>query len=311
MAQPTKTRRTSEAKVASGLDAVIDSALQADIDYVSRTLVSGGPKLASFVASMLRDGQIQKALASKEESAWKAAAGKKLADRVRKMRHVPAKFAKEFVVEALGKNPAIKDDGTELAVDPRVWVEQMAYGLRVTLDVEIPQAHDSPRHEGALRMVFHARAEDVNLKERLRGLTPENIGSYGAYFVDPANPRQVVPRYMPSKIIQLTCWPEAYFNDAECRLEVERNDSIFDAVVRIYPFDGSQSLWSLFRIQFPDWETFPFQVDNEGFEFPDAAKILRDMRSGGGGASASTPAPPAPGQAAVAGEPAAIVPFAP
>lgn len=273
---PSKQRRTTEPKVSSGIDLVIKSATNSDIKYITHTLTSEGSGLTSFVASMLRDGEVQKALQRKKDSARKTKLGRRLAGRAKKLRHLLAKFCKDFVLSLLqGRDPFEGNEGHQ-DNEPKCWTEKLADSLRVTLDTELPSTHDYPRYEGSLQLVLAARAKGVDATKRLQGLTAANFKTFGVYEVSAENKRVVTPRFDRSRRIELLCWPAEYFTD-ETEVTISHNDSIFEAVAHIEPLGGSQALYSLFRAQHSGKGPEP---DNEGFEYPGATKCFADRNGG-------------------------------
>lgn len=184
----TKTGRSArKGEVARGLDNLIDSTLNADVKYCAGVLEKDN-ELAAFCASMLRDGELQKALARKKQSSLKRKLGRQLPDRCKRFRGLPKKLCETAITTILGHDlfPEGGDEDEEEQPldasgwkDPKAWCRVLAYGLRVNTELDLPKQHRFSKYEGPLLLVFQARTKEVNFDSRLKGITKGNFASFG------------------------------------------------------------------------------------------------------------------------------------
>lgn len=118
-------------EVEKGLDIIINSTASSDVRYCA-SILEGDVELAVFCASMLRDGELQKALSRKKQGSLKRKLGRQLPDRCNRFRGLPKKFCEQVVSAILdrelfddaGADDLDDDDDRSAAVkDPKAWAE--------------------------------------------------------------------------------------------------------------------------------------------------------------------------------------------
>ena len=175
-----KRARQSESSTDGNIDCLILSVADADVKYCV-TVLSGNSELAAFCASMLRDGQLQKALDRKKQSSMQVKLGKVLPDRCKKFRGLPKKFCLNALMSITG-DKLFDDDaadaegqGDSFVADQKSLTRLLAYACKVTTDTELPKTHQFNKHEGPTMCVLLARARQVDAAQRLQGLNNANF----------------------------------------------------------------------------------------------------------------------------------------
>ena len=287
-----KKRRVSQSDLNRGLDHMLERSIDKDADYVD-SVIRGKFDLSAFVASMLRDGEIQDALQRRGEAALTRALGRKMPPRSKKFKNLSKTFAVELV--ELIKESKLFGDDEEVDIDADAIKTAVAVALRVTLDTNLPKEHDHPEYEGTLRLVLLQRARDVGGMGRLAALTGAALSKFGVYDHPYRGENTKVGCNFADVTIDLTLEiPNRLMADDEIVWEIRKNDSMFEAEIVGVDTGYKQNLWAVFESQHPLLiENVP--VDNVSFEYPDVKMV--GVPSHGVAAAAIVPAPAMPGPA--------------
>ena len=157
-----------------------------DIQLIVNHL-EGKDELASFTASLLRDQQIEKALAQERIRQVRILKinGRKLGNQVNNHTQVRPGFCKTVFEEDALDGPlfpfGIPNDFNETQ-----WRVLLVCALNVTLETQLPQKHLYNQYENPLRATMQRRMVATQPKQNiLRYLTPENAASFGQIFASP------------------------------------------------------------------------------------------------------------------------------
>ena len=237
-----------------------------DIQFIVNYL-EGKDELASFTASLLRDQQIEKALAQERIRQVKILKinGRELGNQVKTHKQLRPGFCKTVFEEDALDGPlfpaGIPNDFNETQ-----WRVLLVCALNVTLETQLPQKHLYNQYENPLRATMQHRMVDTQPKQNiLRYLTPENAARFGKYLHPHNGDKQLVFCCLaPTKIIKL------FLRDDELDEEwyIKNNDSMFDACAVSDTLRVSKNLYSLFRKQHNYGDGDYYLNDNEWYEYP-------------------------------------------
>lgn len=146
-----KRRRVSAATEESALLTSIAASKTRDYDYICAT-IKDQSELSSYIARLLRDGALNRALASRSAPTISAELGKKLPARTKRMRHLSYKFLSTFF-DKVAQHPLYEpaDDGRPLwTMNREIQLDLMQFVLHVWADAEIPHTHAGSGYEEPL-----------------------------------------------------------------------------------------------------------------------------------------------------------------
>ena len=168
------TRKRSRASLEGAVDNLLDGGINKTIEFVTNELKSRPHEVASFLANMLRDGEIEEALERKKAKAAVLGDLVPLRKGGTKLKHMGRRFDKEMIEELVGK-AAWSDEHVEI-LRP-VKAPQMCAILGVALqqhgETLVPTTHAYAKYEGPLKAVLRERGEAM--QNRLRGKTAQQM----------------------------------------------------------------------------------------------------------------------------------------
>lgn len=125
----------------SGLDNLLVRTGHADRAYVDKAL-DDKPELVAVVARMLRDGDIEKALARQEAKTVVAKLGKALPQKSKKLKGLPPRVWKALLhkLAGLDQGSNFEPDGAEALTDTQR-MNLCLFALNTTSDAELPTKH--------------------------------------------------------------------------------------------------------------------------------------------------------------------------
>lgn len=282
-AAPTPKKRKSSAVNEVAFDTVVESTHHRDVAYVS-SQIKGDAEMASFLASMIRDGEVQRAIHRNKQSLLSATLGKKLPPRCKRFKQLPKAMCQELVQFFLGRNLVFGENQSEPTA--MAWRTSLCVGLRVTLDTALPSLQCYPEYEGTMKAVLVARGAQVRASVCLTTLTEQNIEKFGNYVHNPDGDLKKVTCLFDNMAPITLPFPDSYFSP-EFTWEVRNNDSMYEAEITCFEKSTSQGLWSLYQAAYPTGTPAP---DNEWFEIPEAAQGFNDVQAGTPSVSSAPPA---------------------
>lgn len=278
-----KRRRQTTSAIEQSLSNTLESQRGRDIKYITETLEAGGTPLIQYIASLLRDGVLQRAMDKAGEAPTPARLGRKLPAKVRKLKALPFLFKREVVISLVGcfADPPQAQPGQdeplgadEVLRDGEQVNTLLRFALNADLDMPIPSTHAGAGFERPLMAVLQKRASLMG--NRLWSLSAQDIsqGNFGYFSWNRATPaaarsfdgRDIVVPIAPALLTNMT--------------DLELVDGCSHQVRLESPSTGfSHNLMMLLRnqhgLQAPD-ETSPFEhpevcTEYEGLVVPVAA----------------------------------------
>lgn len=179
-----------------GLQNVMSSQKDRDIEYCVEVLKSAEPGLATHLAGLLRDGSIQRAVQKANAPTAAKELGKMFPVKLRKFINLPVRFKLDLVMklnkalrsgqmEPLG-GWATGSDGSaaasasagsggdgdvcDLAFSPEVLDAAISFALHQDMSNPVPSEHPGSRYENPMMDVCVARARQMG--NRLENVTP-------------------------------------------------------------------------------------------------------------------------------------------
>lgn len=284
-----KKRKVRSSAVAAGVDNLLVNSCQADKAYINRTL-DENEAIVPVLACMIRDGEIDKAIQRKETAALTQALGLKLNPRCRRFRNFTPRLWKLTFQNLVGFKPIAEFVGDKGGFDDREIQNLCKFGLRISDNTPVPQKHDQAGFEGPLMSVLIARHQSLGSPHR--NLSYEQLKAGVGYYVrDPSDPTKMQVSGHPNLTFSL-----GYRRDflQQMSLYVKDNHDLHKAMLVDDETGFSQNLFKRLEKEKPQ---HGLAVDDDGFEFPDAARGYRDFDPAHSSASAgpSSTVPSSPG----------------
>lgn len=291
-----KKRKMCAAQIEQSLTNTMVSQKDRDISYVTEVLHDSGAQLSQYLAGLLRDGVIQRAMERAQAPVTPVELGKPLPAKLRRYACLPPKFKLALVVRL---NKALRDmtapDAQEASVDGEVASDlasgsgdgrasagsgvacelsegvldaAIAFALNKDLETPIPQGHLGARFENPLLDVLAERAHAMG--DRLENVSVEDLQSmsFGHFTWDRKTPNKVMALSGQSVKISLSAEMLTEMPD----LQIADNWS-FQAALISASTGYRQSLHMLLKTQFQ--HVFP--DPQAGFEYPAAAEKYKGM----------------------------------
>lgn len=288
-----KRRATPRKQAAKSKDAVQSSALDLFNDVEKsdlQFLIKGFEQnysLVPWLASLMRDGILDKNLRMKQVGAQHIELGKKLPVKCRRLRNLPPRFWNLLWLNLWKVAPSEKK-GDKLSLEQHLGLAQWA--LRLTEDAELPTRHKSSQYEGPLLAVMKARHE--SLGGRLQDFTPDAFknGGYG-YFTLPVPFKGQVKLTNGATVEVISEAQAATATD----WEIHEGYNLDAALVSV-SLQFSQGLFCIARRTLKEADlNSAFAPHDQSFEMPNAADMFPDPKgyeapSGSGAASSASEA---------------------
>lgn len=254
----------------TGLDNILENQEQRDYAYIMRSL-KDRPKLNGILASMLRDGEIDRALARREEKEVRVQLGRPIGARSKAMKNLaPRVWTSLFrTLKNIPENEYFEPANAEV-LPARQTMMFCLFAMNCTEDTPLQRSHAHSDFEGPLHAVFVARAR--NYGDRLADLVYANRDTFGWATFDPEAPTTVTIRSFAQasaapKVFSIRLPFTAEFMKY-LQISVVNNCKLRDITLVDDTAGFSQAVWPLLQRQHPD---HGLDQDSTAFEIPDAA----------------------------------------
>lgn len=257
-------------RVESSVDSLLDDAEDKDFLYVQRCLFNQ-PRLSALVASWLRDGELDRALARKDSRDVRAVLGAPLATRCKKMKGIPPRVFKAVWRGITDPDPlsgeTFEPEDSEPLDMQTVIIPLLMWAMRTTPEAPIPSTHEKAGFEGPLYDVLMARYTEQG--RILDGITYAKVGEYGKYFCVNKDDKTKIDFKSGKAEFQIQLPFANDYMKGLTELRIASNHLLREAEL-VEPSQGfSQNLFVMLQKQHP---TFLLKHDDEGWEIADAAK---------------------------------------
>lgn len=285
-------RRSAE----SGLDNLLVRTGAADRTFVDKAL-NDKPELVAVVARMLRDGDIERALARQEAKSVVEKLGNALPQKSKKLKGLPPRVWKSLFhnLLGLGSSDSFEPDGAEVMTDSQR-MNLCLFALNCTPDAEVPTKHAGAGYEGPLVSVLKAVSDEQG--KRLQGLTHQNFRTWGWVKLVAEDPTKVSIQGSasdPPLMVQLP-YPSAFMQ--QLTITIENNCFLSQAKLCDHQKGFNQLVLPLLTMQHPG---HTYHQDIVSLERPDAAAAFEGIstsparsESSLSGPSPSRPSEPCP-----------------
>lgn len=279
-----KRRRQGSSALAKGVDILLEGSSSKDRAYILACLDSR-PQLLPFIASMLRDGDIDRALQRRNQQQIAAVLGNKLGAKVKKHRHLSPKFVDKAIETLAGRK--VFDDAADgkarNAPTASKKLEVLMFALHTLPDTALPTGHKHDRYEGALLKVMASR--HTAMGERIKGLSWEKFDDIGFWGWAPSTPTIVQCKLDPSLKLRLPF--AADFMKALKGVHIKANYDLASAALTATADGFSQALAPLLATQNPQHKWASTSADyadkHAADEFADVAMPEPPASPGVGG----------------------------
>jgi hypothetical protein len=238
---------------------------KSDLAFLMRGFGSN-PELVPWLASLMRDGVLEKTLHAKLVGGQHIELGKKLPEKSKRLRNLPPRFFNVLWLNLWKDAPSLAR-ADKMSMEDHVGLAQ--WSLRLTADSEIPIEHKSSEYEGPLLAVFKARHCEVG--SRLQDFTTEKfkMQAYG-YFKLP-NPFVGTVSVGSQHMVKVIA-PERAAEASDWEIHECYN---FDAALISVSLQYSQGLLCIARsnLSTEDYENVFVNHDSK-FELPNAADMF-------------------------------------
>lgn len=283
---PAMKKRRSAVHLDNSVEIGLETQQDRDIEYITSVLKRDDRDLAQYLAGLLRDGVVQRAMGKVKVGPAPVQLGKKLPAKLRRLSGIPDRLKLKFVcmqVEALA--PLITEcahdveeaDGDEsdmqdtvhakVTFDAEILDALMAFALNCDLSVKAPSAHYAAQFENPMLAVLTARAQKMG--NRLAKLTLADIqgGLFGFWRRSNENPTKATD--IEGRTVVL-CWSDDMLKQmTDLRLADSWN---MNARLVSEKTGYSQNLHTLLTLQkkvsFPDFFS-PFEEIDSTLRFKD------------------------------------------
>jgi hypothetical protein len=270
---PAKKKPQSRVQKSSevGFDHILDNQEDADFIYVTRCL-NERPRLRAVVASLLRDGEIDRALMRRDSKAIAMQLGKPLTTRMKKLKNL----APRLWTQLFNHLNNIEGDATfePEGADPISHLEKMqfcCFALNSMPDTDVPKQHPCSEWEGPMLAVLKARCAEVG--PRLDSLTYHNKDSFGWATYSNEKPTKVtIQWHAGGPLVVDLPYTEGFMQG--CTVTIQDNCSLQDCYLCDENAGFSQVIWPLLQKQHPK---HGLQQDCSAFELPDAAADFKEI----------------------------------
>lgn len=303
------TRSRHQASADTGLDNILENQEQRDHSYIVRCLKER-PKLNGVLASMLRDGEIDRALARREQKEIRQQLGRPIGARAKLMKHV----APRVWTTLLGALKNIPEGGFfepagQEAMSARQYFMFCLLAMNCTEDTPLPKSQPHADFEGPLIAVFTARAR--NIGDRLQDLVYANHDYFGWVSFDTDRPAQVMVKTFatsadaPRTLTVLLPYAVEFMQNLT--VHIVNNCKLKEVTLVDDSAGFSQLVWPLLQRQHPqhglDQSPVPFEIPEAAaafasIELPNEKDASPSGSGFGGAAALASPAKaPAPSTA--------------
>jgi hypothetical protein len=260
------------AQTASSADNMVNNSLELDRAYILRELDTR-PSIRGTIATMIRDGEIDRAVMRSQYKYVTERLGKPLSIKCKKLRHVRAGMWRELFRIMVGQEEGqFEPDDTEPLTDQMVR-DFCLFGLGKGLDTPLPTKHVASSFEGPLFLVLLAEAKER--KDRLQYVSFANHSSFGwvEYDQEKTPCKVTVGRNAGGEVYELT------LRESEARMRgmtvvISSNLFLDDVQMKDEEEGWSQSIIRLLMKQHPN---HTLTQNDDAFDHPSAADVFTDM----------------------------------
>lgn len=178
-ASTTKPSKSKTAVQASALD-LFNDVEKSDLNFLMRGFQANS-SLVPWLASLMRDGILEKTLRLKQVGAQHTELGKKIPEKCRRLKNLPPRYWSLLWLN-LWKEPPSEKRADRLTAEENLGLAQWA--LRLSPDALLPTNHKSSSYEGPLLAVMKARHEALGCRLQKFTTAAFKRGDYG-YFTLP------------------------------------------------------------------------------------------------------------------------------
>ena len=217
-ATPQKRRKVSQKIVDSGVDHLLDNTEDKDRVYINKMLDEKHHSVTSFLAGMLRDGEVEKALERKQQTQVMHLLGPKMPDRLQGflLKHFTRRYCRELVDLFIGSNLFPPGEKSVELCDDETYLGLVMYAIHGIGNMPVPIDHACSGYEEPMKLVHMQRYNQVSQgAPRLEGLTPDTTNDYVHYKRDPEDVTMVNLTLRPDCRIELpwTCQTIQKYSD--------------------------------------------------------------------------------------------------
>lgn len=173
-----KSKSKSRVQVQQGAVDLFNGVEKSDLQFIRKGFEKA-PQLVPWLASLMRDGVLEKTLRVKLASDQPVQLGKKLGEKMKRFRNLPPRFWGLLWLNLWKEPPS--PDSKECKITLEHHQSLAEWALRVNMSGLLPKGHKASQYEGPLLAVLKARHQQCGSK--LQELTAQkfNAGAYG-YF---------------------------------------------------------------------------------------------------------------------------------
>jgi hypothetical protein len=169
-------RKHSRAQLNGAVDTLLEDSVVKTRAYIMRELSSRDSAIADFISDMLRDGEVEKALARKKARKTALMLGAKLPEMKKtalKWKHLGRRFDRELVAELRG-TPWSKEDEDKLKkLTGTRYSQLLTIALNQSGETPVPKEHVGSAYEGPLKAVCKQRHADMG--NRIKDITVDAL----------------------------------------------------------------------------------------------------------------------------------------
>ena len=258
----TKGRKRSMGHMETTLSATLQSGRGRDIAFICQTLEAyDTDQLAQYIASLLRDGMLQRAMLKACAQPLPASLGRRFPSKCVRFASFPPRY-KRHVVNMLTAEPLVYQHGdpeelAELLTDS-LFNQLFVFGLGVDLRTERPTERACADYEGPIAVVLALRADGFG--NRLKNITKATLLSKDWGYVSWSRDVPTQAAFFNGRVIQIPIG-DCVVRDAR-GLTIENNHSTDVALVD-HQIGYAQALAPLLKRQ----HGVEFQNPHEKFEY--------------------------------------------
>ena len=253
---------------------MFDGVEKTDLQY----LINGfkkSPSLVPWVASLMRDGQLLKALSIKTEGAQPMALGKKMAGKFKRFRNLPRRFWElTWVNLKIAPADAFVEKENKFILEVHQALAEWIF--RLMMDALLPSQHKAAQYEGPLIAVLLSRNKAVGSRCADLSLARIKQGIFGYFYIPPdfATTGEIIVQGGKGMKIKVVAVEIAESVDDWI---IEENTN-FDCRLVSPQLQFGQGLFCLLFTQHPETKKL-YPEHDDAFEFPNAADGFPDPKA--------------------------------
>jgi len=269
---PTGKKAASKGQVERGTIDLFSDVERADVKYILLGLEKA-PQLVPWLASLMRDGLLEKTLRVKMQGDQPAVLGRRLTGKKR-WRNLAPRFWNLLWMNIFKEAPSVDDKDTKLSLAEHHALAEWA--LRVSMDGTVPNTHKGSAYEGPLLAVLKARHEQCGGLLAQTTAAKVKAGDFGFFMTDDPFDGNVQVRGHDDIVIEVVSAAKAAeTNDWGLAENTNKSAALVSETLGF-----SQELFLLLKREMGDEryaKAFP-EYDNT-FELPNAADRFPDPKS--------------------------------